>query len=130
MSSSALWIASTVTAAGSYSTVIVRAFASPSTVFTPSTWLTAMRIVITQPSQVMPGTFSRILSITSSLRLNESTTQVLSEDQSDEDPGIQTLVNKGTADKHDHQPEAQQHRLHPTARVRLPRRSSHTAVPC
>ncbi len=53
----------TVTEDDSYSTVKVFPFDSPSTLLIPSTRPTAMRIVITQPSQVIPGTFSFTLSI-------------------------------------------------------------------
>ncbi len=61
--SSASWIASTVTSEGLYSIVIVRAFTSPLTLSIPLSRPTAMRMVTTQPSQVMPGTFNRMVSI-------------------------------------------------------------------
>lgn len=63
--SSACWIRFTVSVDPSYSTVIVRAFASPLRLLIPCSRPTAMRIVVTQPSQVMPGTFNRSVSIVS-----------------------------------------------------------------
>lgn len=65
MFSSASWIASTVIVGGSYSTAIVRGSASPLTLPIPGSRPTAMRIVTTQPSQVMSGTFKRTVSIVS-----------------------------------------------------------------
>ena len=54
----ACWMASASTTDGSYSNVTVRALISASTLPIPCTRRTAVRMVMTQPSQVMSGTFS------------------------------------------------------------------------
>ena len=64
-------MASTVNAVGSYSTVTVRDLSSPPILPIPLIRPTAMRMDMTQPAQVIPGTFKVMLSITTSLILLE-----------------------------------------------------------
>ena len=59
-------MASTVNAVGSYSTVTVRDLSSPLILPTPLIRPTAIRMDMTQPAQVIPGTFKVMLSITTS----------------------------------------------------------------
>ena len=92
---------------------IVCSFTLPSTFWTPVTRRTAMRMVITQPSQVMPGTLSRTVSIDPSLVAWSRVWCIPSgQQQAAIDARISAGVDQGSTHQHNHQ---RRHRLDPAS---------------